>query len=385
MKRIVVCNDGVDSANKGDQAILRSILPVLAKRYPRASIQTFSYSGTRSPGKILGLVRALVRCDAFILGGGHPFQDLTSQAFLLFGLFLIGVAKGLGKKVFCLGVGAGPVASFLGRILTGPVVGLADGIGVRDRASLGLLETLGVRSDRMELTADWAFLLPSPGRQRASEILELEGIPRDGSPAVGICLRRWFHFRHRFFPRSRGRFSPGERRRMEDADGVLVRFCDSLTKNPGARLVFIPMRKAGAAGVPGQDDDLYSEEIRGRLENPARAFVIRGDYPPEDLKALLGAMDAVVAMRMHALILAASSGVPVMGISITPAKGPGLFDVLGLRWGYLPVEKLAFDPLRERFSVLWRQRVEIGDLFRGRLETWEKRALNNLEILERFS
>lgn len=381
MKRIVVCNDGVDSANKGDQAILRSMLPVLAKRYPLSSIQVFSYSGTRSPMKVLGLVRALNRCDVFILGGGHPFQDLTSQAFLLFGLFLIGIAECLGKKVFCLGVGAGPVASFPGRILTGPVVNRADGIGVRDRASRDLLKKLGVREDKMRITADLAFTLPSAGRDRACEILKAEGIPSDGSPAVGVSLRRWFHFRHRFFPRYPGSVSPKEEKRMREADGVLVRFLDFLMRDTGARLVFVPMRKAGAAGDYGQDDDLYSGEIRERLENPDRAFVVRGDYPPGELKALLGTMDAVVAMRMHALILAASSGVPVLGISITPAKGEGLFEVLGLPWGFLPVEGIDFAALRDRFSMLWRQRAEIGDLFRGCRETWEKRALSNFDIL----
>lgn len=385
MKRIVLCNDGVDSSNKGDQAILRSMLPILEDRYPGVSIRVFSYSGTRSPMKVLRLVRALSRCDVFILGGGHPFQDLTSQAFLLFGLFLIGIAGGLRKKVFCLGVGAGPVASFPGRILTGPMINRADGIGVRDRASRDLLKKLGVREDKMRITADLAFTLPSAGRDRALEILKAEGIPRDGSPAVGISLRRWFYFRHRFFPRSRGRFSREERRRMADADRILVRFCNSLTRDPGARLVFVPMRKAGAAGDYGQDDDRYSREIRAKLENPGRAFVIRGDYPPEDLKALLGTMDAVVAMRMHALILAASSGVPVLGLSITPAKGEGLFEVLGLPWGFLPVERIDFTALRDQFSMLWRRRAEIGDFFRGSREIWERRALSNFDILERSS
>ncbi|MEG2213162.1 MAG: polysaccharide pyruvyl transferase family protein, partial [Clostridiales bacterium] len=35
----------------------------------------------------------------------------------------------------------------------------------------------------------------------------------------------------------------------------------------------------------------------------------------EDLIAMLGAMEAVVAMRLHALILATSGGTPVVGIS----------------------------------------------------------------------
>ena len=57
MKRIVLCNDGVDSANKGDQAILRAMLPALRERFPDARIEVFSYSGTRSPRRVLKLRR----------------------------------------------------------------------------------------------------------------------------------------------------------------------------------------------------------------------------------------------------------------------------------------------------------------------------------------
>lgn len=383
MKRIVLCNDGVDSANKGDQAILRAMLPALRERFPDARIEVFSYSGTRSPRRVLKLLRAIGGCDTVILGGGHPFQDLTSQSFLLFGLFIIGVAKGLGKKVFCLGVGAGPVASRLGRFLTGPVVARADGIGVRDRASRDLLRELGVREDRMDLTADLAFPLPSAGKERALKILEEEGVPRDETPAVGISLRRWFHFYHRFLPGSTRRVSVEDRQKADRTDRAYVRFLDSIVDDWGVRLVFVPMRKARSEDDYGQDDDRYSEEIREKLCNREQTFILKGDYAPEELKAVLGLMDTVIAVRMHAIILAASSGVPVMGIAITPAKGQGVFEVLSLESGFLPVESLDYPLLRERFSVLWQRRKETEALFRNRLTHWNERALRNYEILGR--
>ncbi|HOP35629.1 MAG TPA: polysaccharide pyruvyl transferase family protein [Syntrophales bacterium] len=381
MKKIVLCNDGVDSANKGDQAILRAMLPDLRERFPDARIEVFSYSGTRSPRRVLKLLRAIVGCDTVILGGGHPFQDLTSQFFLLFGLFLIGVAKSLGKKVFCLGVGAGPVESSLGKAVTGPVVNMAERIGVRDRLSMELLEQLGVRDDKMELTADLAFSLPSAGRDRGRAILEAEGIPQDETPAVGISLRRWFHFSHRFLPGSTRRVSVEDRQQADRTDRAYVRFLDSLVDDWGVRLVFVPMRKARSEDDYGQDDDRYSEEIREKLCNRERTFVLKGDYTPEELKAVLGLMDTVIAVRMHAIILAASSGVPVMGIAITPAKGQGVFEVLSLESGYLPVESLDGPLLRERFSVLWQRRKETEALFRKRMKNWNERALKNYEIL----
>jgi len=383
VKKIVLCNDGVDSANKGDQAILRAMLPALGERFPDARMEVFSYSGTRSPRRVLKLLRAMRGCDTVILGGGHPFQDLTSQSFLLFGLLLIGVAKGLGKKVFCLGVGAGPVASRLGRFLTGPLVDRADGIGVRDRASRDLLRELGVREERMDLTADLAFPLPSAGTERALKILEEEGVPRDETPAVGISLRRWFHFHHRFLPGTTRPVSVEDRQQADRTDRAYVRFLDSLVDDWGVRLVFVPMRKARSEDDYGQDDDRYSEEIREKLRNRERTFVLKGDYTPEELKAVLGLMDMVIAVRMHAIILAASSGVPVMGIAITPAKGQGVFEVLSLESGFLPVESLDYPLLRERFSALWRRRKETEALFRKRMKTWNERALKNYEILGR--
>lgn len=383
MIRMVICNDGVDSPNKGDEAILRAMLHDLPGAGSGVHISCFSYSGGRRLKNRLGLLWAVARADLFVLGGGHPFQDLTSQIFLLFGLVLIAWAKLTRTRVVCYAVGVGPIQTRWGRSLTRRILNRTDDILVRDPTSRDILASLGVRPNKMTLTADAAFTLPQAPAERVEEILRAEGVLPSAEPLVAVCPRRWFLFRHRLLP---AEYYPRREREVEDTGRVtraLVGALDSIVEHHGVRPVFVPSRKSLLPGRDfGQDDDLYSQEIVDAMRHGERAIVLRGDYSPEELKGILCRTDLVISIRMHPAIFATECAVPVVAIPFTRAKGEGLFSLLGLD-SYVYIEDVEADTLEKLFDKTWSRREDIRTHLREVRRDLARQAGRNVEVVRR--
>ena len=383
MKRLVICNDGLGSANKGDQAILAAMLDDFAVAIPQVAVAACPYSGLRRPREFISFLARLRKADAFILGGGHPFQDQTSQAFLFFGLLLILIARVMGKKVMCYAVGAGPISSKAGKILSGWLINQADLVSVRDPVSREILLELGVKGEKVVVTADAAFTLGSVPAERADEILCAEGVRRGASPLIALCLRRWFCFRSAFWPqagRGGGR-AGGESEKAKAVKAMFKEFCDYLVRKYDADIVLVPMRRSATGADPGQDDDRYSREVMEMVEKKQKVTLLRGDYTPRELKGILAAMDLVVSVRLHPLILAASSGVPVMGIPFTRSKGEGFFGHLGLDADYIYIDEIDLHSLAEMFDRAWARRKSTGMELKRRAALLEEKARENVRLL----
>jgi polysaccharide pyruvyl transferase WcaK-like protein len=160
LKRIVIVNDGL-GPNKGDQAILLSMLDSLKQAIPDAQIMTFPNSKMHRVGQYLEFWRTLEHADLFIFGGGQEIQDHASVAFLISGLLKITLAKILSRPIFCYAIGVGPVATGLGKLFTRLVLNQVDLITVRDEDSLECLRQLRVTKPPCFVTADPTLALIS--------------------------------------------------------------------------------------------------------------------------------------------------------------------------------------------------------------------------------
>jgi polysaccharide pyruvyl transferase CsaB len=282
--------------NTGDEAVLAALVQLFWEQEPGIGITVLSGDpeGTRRDHGVAALPRyrpaailaALRRCDLFVSGGGSLLQDVTSVRSLLYYLAVILLARLARRPAVVLAQGIGPIRRPALRRLTGRILQGVARITVRDGDSAIELQRMGVGAGSgpaVTVTADPVFALrPSPA-ERAQAVLEPFAGPR---PWVGVSVRPW----------------PGIEARLSSL-GEALRAVDEA----GGSLLFLPLQ-------PEADRPFCCR----LAEEVGMGAVLAGCPSPAEWLALVARLDRVVAMRLHALIFAASAGVPCLGLSYDP-------------------------------------------------------------------
>ena len=348
--------------NAGDEAVLAGIRDSFRQRAgSRVRLVALSQNptdteqrhGLRSVYRMSpSVVRQAIReSDLLLSGGGSLLQDTTSVRSLLYYLWVARVAFSLGKPVMFYAQGIGPLRRTFSRTLVRMVANRAAAITVRDEPSARLLASLGVHRPPITVTADPAFALDPAPCAAVEALFAAERIPMD-EPMIGVALRPW---------------GGGGKSPVEAYAGLLV----ALAKHSGLRVALLPMQ------VPG--DVTFAEEVAERT-GCADAFpVVRHAYPPDALLGAVARLQAVVAMRLHALIFAARAGVPPFALSYDPKveylmRGLGLSDSLE-HWCDFDPEEVA-----ERVTGLLSERERRAAALNGRRVERERQALLNADI-----
>lgn len=340
MKRIVL-SGYYGFGNVGDEAVLSGIVATLNELGVDAKLTVLSADPERTmrehPGvdaaprmKLSPIVRALRGADLFISGGGSLFQDATSVQSPYYYLGVLRLAQMLSRKSMIYAQGVGPLIRPAIRCGVRKAFDKADAITVRDADSKALLEEIGVRSD-VQVVADPSFLV-EPDLEAADKLIADAGLA--GKKLIGIALRQW----------------PGHEQWITEAATQVVAACERI----GAQAVFIPMQE--------------SEDAQVGIGAPV---LLHGGVP-EVAKGLIARCDLIVGMRLHALIFAASCGVPFVPISYDP-KVSAFAGAAGCATGVSvgdPLEQLA-----ESVTSAWSDRTEISEKLRTRAQAFREAGL----------
>lgn len=288
MSRIVLSGYyGFD--NLGDEAVLAATVAELRRRRPDLEIDVLSASpeATARAYGVTGIPRtqpravahALRGADLFLSGGGSLFQDATSWRSPWYYLAVLAAARRWCRRTAVYAQGFEPTRRTWVRAGIRTVLNSVDLVTVRDAASAAVLAQAGVRRPRIAVAADPSFLL-DPDRTAA---VEQERAGWGSGRLVGLAVRPW-----------------GDGRALE-AIAAAARECGGRL---GARWVLLPMHRP--------HDIAAAETIAARLDG---AVLVRRSFGPREMLALTAGLDLLVGMRLHALIFAASQGVPVVPIA----------------------------------------------------------------------
>jgi len=286
---------------------------------------------------------ALKTCDAVVFPGGSIFQDATSIRSVAYYSKLITMAKKAKKKVVLLGQGVGPLTTFLGKRMAASAFNDADAISVRDPDSLQALKDLGVKK-QIRMTADMAFLLPAV---QVSD--DVQGFTVGNMKTVGISAR------------------PMDKK--TDVAALFGDFCRLLYQN-GSMPVLIEMDKE-------EDGPLIAEIAKrqgGKIPD------IRKLTTPMQLQQRLLRMDSIVAMRLHAGILASTVGIPPLMVSYDP-KVTSFAKMMDLGTP-LTIQGLTAQRLMDSFTAFQKDRERNARIIERKRDEMRKLAELNIELVQ---
>ncbi|WP_308636667.1 polysaccharide pyruvyl transferase CsaB [Paenibacillus silvisoli] len=302
--RRVVISGYYGFRNSGDEAVLKSILFALEEEGRAQGLRiepvvlsidpawTTAMYGVEAVHRMRfgEIVRAIRGSDGLISGGGSLLQDATGTKTIPYYTGVLKLAQLLGKPTFAYAQGIGPVnRRWMDRLIRG-VMRRCAYVSVRDAESAALLGRMGVPRDRIDVVPDPVMALPLPAAQP----------PAGGSglgagaalPLVGVSLRHW---------------------RKDGAD--LARFAaalGALARSRAVRLRFLPFHTPSDA-----EASLWVMEKLGDIGGSVAEIAEAGDDPQQMLLEV-SRCDALLGMRLHALIYAANQSVPMLGLSYDP-------------------------------------------------------------------
>jgi polysaccharide pyruvyl transferase WcaK-like protein len=287
---------------------------------------------------------ALAKADTIVWGVGLDMQDDSSLARLLYLRVLFGLYRQMGKRIWCLFQGAGPVTTSLGSMLARQALNQANCFVARDPGTLSLLQRLSPTA-KIHLGYDAIFL---PGFEADLEPSDrppawYQSLWVPDRPVVGLNIRQWFHFSSSLLPYefSKKKYLARSLPKMEQLLDTICGCVQQLRRRFQARLLLISAYQPGS--VPWEDDLIWLERLKARFAGDPEVMLVNETISMPLYYQLMSRLDLMIGMRLHSSLIALRFGVPAINLSYT-LKGRDIYDYLGLADNVVALPEVLNDP-----------------------------------------
>lgn len=244
-------------------------------------------------GKIFDIIKAMIKTDVLVIGGGELIRDDFGIMPLLAITEKALMAKLFGNKLALLGIGVGKLDTTMGRLLTKMLINFSETVIVRDQGSQAILQELAP-TRKISVARDVAFTLPSV------RSIDLPGSSR----IIAVSIRDWPSAWS-----SKTITKQDQTLLYKTFINELATVLKSLETQHAYSFVFIPFRI-----VEGDDDREALHEVI-KLSGVLNYTMQEYSADPATVKASLAQCDLMIGMRLHACILALSEGIPTLAIN----------------------------------------------------------------------
>ncbi|WP_312907610.1 polysaccharide pyruvyl transferase family protein [Natronosalvus caseinilyticus] len=254
------------------------------------------------------------KSDLVLSCGGGFLHDSHGPAFLKH-LYTLKMATLIDTPVMIYAQSIGPFRKKHYGSLACSVLNEVDYITVRDNISENYLEEIGVTDPPREVTADAAFLLePTPPENNGI----LRTI-RESEVPIGLTVRDWK------YPNSDNPKKMKKQYRKE-----MSKYADYLQEELSATLFFFNH-------TPSDVEE--AELITNSCDNTSEIHILDSNIPPRQLKYLTGEVELFVGTRMHSTIFSMEMDTPTISIPYLP-KSKDLMERLGLKELFIDISQV---------------------------------------------
>lgn len=319
--------------NIGDESILENVVGIVRAARPDAQlvvssdrgqdtvaklgVETVELFGFEPPYSRTTMIETLQTCEAFVWSGATGLSDYPEIP-----LEMLDIAQRAGKRTIVWGVGMNsqlnPVKY---RLQPGKRKSVLELAGL---LSLGMLDLVSAEEARREKRArakiadclSRADLVALRDPESLAEARRCAPLPQAMVGADSALLQNvadWNQIEverplRDFLNSDAGKVGICISAQREVADSSSLLDCfDRMIESLGVGIVFIPMN-------PVTDTQLM-RGLQARMRNPDRVHMPSGISEPDQIAGIAGRMDCVISSRLHLLILASISHVPIIGIS----------------------------------------------------------------------
>jgi polysaccharide pyruvyl transferase CsaB len=299
-RNLVLLSGYYGFGNLGDEAILEEAINEISQFVDKKEIVVLSANPEQTQScfqvqaikrdNVANLASLLPHARLLVSGGGGLFQDTKSVLSCTFYASQILMARAFGVPAIVYAQGIGPLQGALVKQITKGALALCQAVTLRDEISLAQARAWGIKA---ELSADPVWLL-EPTKPSEKLAKNLERVLGDKEKLrVGISLR------------PSPNFSVNHLRMLVQALKV------SLPEN--AQLICLPLQKQF-------DEPILREFLCLCFEQGLQAEIVDAGLieRPSQWLSLIGELNFMVAMRLHAQLMAISSCVPTVGINYDP-------------------------------------------------------------------
>jgi polysaccharide pyruvyl transferase CsaB len=283
----------------------------------------------------------------FINGGGSLIQDNTSTRSLIYYLAMIWLAKKQGMKVMIYANGIGPLNRERNRKLTGKIVDRVDVITLRENLSYNELKNLKINKPEIMVTADPALTINPESVEHINQLFLNEEIDPH-QQFIGISVRKWVNH--------------------EKYEGVIAETADYIVDKYGITPLFIAMHYP--------EDLAIIDNIISKMKN--KSCVIRKKPSVSEMLGIIAKTQMLIGMRLHALIFAASLGIPIVGMVYEP-KVEGFMQYVG-QVSAGNINSLETESLKKIIDEVWNNRDSIKENLDKNIAFLKDKAFENARI-----
>lgn len=363
MKRVLI-SGYYGFHNTGDEAILTAICQLLEPYDLDLHVLT-AQADHHLPGchftpvprlNLKAIIRTLRQTDLLISGGGGLFQDVTGFGSIPYYGGLLWLARQMGVPTLIFSQGLGPLRNPISRLMVRWIFERVSAITLRDQDAITLLQEIGVRTPAIYLSADPVLALRGMPPGRAVEILQQEGLDPQ-LPIVGVSIRPWKSWFEK---------------QLKSFTAVLAQFARQI----GGQLLLIPFQR-------DQDTWICAEAAYCIQTRPADCVpplhVLQGQYSPLEMHSLIGRLDLMIGMRLHALIMAAAQRIPAVGIVYDP-KVRSFAEMVGVPYMGSVTALSESDLFYHYLHNTWKNRDTIRAQLEQRMPLLEDRVYEPVRI-----
>lgn len=253
-------------------------------------------------------------------------------------------------------VGTGPVTTARGRSMLREIADACDLITIRDQDSLTLLRDVGVTHNRVLVTADAAVGLEPSSKDVAKKMLNEVGLEL-GQEVLGCNVNSYLNT---WSDKAGSSLTP------EAFADIYAAAVTKVAKEINVPLVFIATQHS---------DMKITKLVTDRIPKDIKTAVISNiRYNHADMKAVLGEISFLFAMRLHANILATSMCTPAVALSFQK-KVTSYYTDLGLEKCLMNFDSFSSDSLYNHAIWGWNNRAAIRAHLEHRMPFVKQKAL----------